>query len=150
MTSNSNPFRTSRVFAQSPSEVFAALAAPERLARWWGPDGFTNTFMQFDFVPGGMWRFSMHGPAAADGTAGQSFPNECRFERIEPNRLVELRHACEPFFNLRIELAAVPQGCLVSWEQLFDDDAFAAAVQHIVEPANEQNLTRWQAELARN
>ena len=34
-------------------------------ARWWGPDGFTNTITTFDLRPGGAWRFVMHGP---DGT----------------------------------------------------------------------------------
>ena len=37
-------FKTSREIAAWVSGVFAAISAPERLARWWGPAGFTNTF----------------------------------------------------------------------------------------------------------
>ena len=37
-----------------PEVVFAAFEE-ERLARWWGPDGFTNTFHEFSFTPGGRW-----------------------------------------------------------------------------------------------
>lgn len=37
-------FKTSREIAAWVSDVFAAISAPERLARWWGPAGFTNTF----------------------------------------------------------------------------------------------------------
>ena len=44
-------FKTLRHFAAPPAAVFAALAAPDRLARWWGPDGFANTFDVFDFQP---------------------------------------------------------------------------------------------------
>ena len=71
-------FKTSRAFAAAPEAVFAAFAAPERLATWWGPDGFRNTFETFEFKPGGQWRFIMHGP---DGT---DYPNESRFTQIEP------------------------------------------------------------------
>ena len=31
---------------------------PARIARWWGPAGFTNTIHTFDFRPGGEWRRS--------------------------------------------------------------------------------------------
>ena len=30
-------------------DVFAAFSEANRLAAWWGPDGFTNTFEQFEF-----------------------------------------------------------------------------------------------------
>jgi uncharacterized protein YndB with AHSA1/START domain len=31
--------------------VFAAFADAARLARWWGPKGFTNTFDEFELRP---------------------------------------------------------------------------------------------------
>ena len=34
----------------SPDEVFSVFGAPERLARWWGPDGFTSTFDLFEVL----------------------------------------------------------------------------------------------------
>ena len=46
-----------------------AFSDPVRLARWWGPAGFTNTFTICEFKPGGQWSFTMHGP---DGT---NYPN---------------------------------------------------------------------------
>jgi uncharacterized protein YndB with AHSA1/START domain len=48
-------FRRSRAIPASPSAVFTAFKDPSRLARWWGPDGFTNTIHVFDFTPGGVW-----------------------------------------------------------------------------------------------
>ena len=44
---------TSRRLAASPQRVFAAFADARRLARWWGPEDFTNTFERFDLVPEG-------------------------------------------------------------------------------------------------
>lgn len=134
-------FKTSRIFAAPPAAVFAAFSAPQRLARWWGPDGFRNTFEVFEFKPGGLWRFTMHGP---DGT---NYPNESTFESIEPDRTIVLKHVCQPYFVLTIQLDAAGFGTLVTWEQAFDDPQVADAVKHIVEPANEQNLSRWQAEV---
>lgn len=135
-------FKTSRVFAATPEAVYAAFAAPERLARWWGPDGFRNTFDTFDFKPGGLWRFTMHGPNGAD------YPNESTFVTLEPGRTIVLRHTNQPHFQLTIGFEAVGGGTLVTWAQAFDDADVAAKVKHIVEPANEQNLDRWEAEVA--
>lgn len=136
-------FRTSREFSASPEAVFAAFAAPERLARWWGPDGFRNSFERFEFNTGGVWRFVMHGP---DGT---DYLNESTFTAVEPHRLIVVRHLSQPHFTLSIALEPTAIGTAVRWEQAFDSPEVAAAVRHIVEPANEQNLKRWQAEVAR-
>ncbi len=35
---------TDRVLSVNPQHVFAAFEQPERLAQWWGPNGFRNTF----------------------------------------------------------------------------------------------------------
>src|SRR5206468_3066669 len=41
-------FRCHRVLRHPPQRVFEAFAKPELLARWWGPDGFANTFQEFE------------------------------------------------------------------------------------------------------
>ena len=48
-------FKTSRDIPASKTEIFAAFINSERLAKWWGPAGFTNTFKKFEFIPGGKW-----------------------------------------------------------------------------------------------
>jgi hypothetical protein len=40
--------------------------------------------------------------------------------------------------------------CWRAAEQAFESAEVAASIKHIVEPANEQNLNRWQAEVAAN
>lgn len=135
-------FKTHRQLAHTPQAVFAAIADPTRLARWWGPNGFTNQFQVFEFQPGGRWVLDMIGP---DGTR---YPNESLFAHIEADRQVVIDHTVEPLFTLTITLEPMAGGTLVHWEQVFSDAAVAQAVSHIVEPANEQNLDRLTAELA--
>ena len=54
-----------------------------------------------------------------------------------------------PYFpGLRGTLTAVPEGTLVQWKSVFSDPVVAAAIRHIAEPANEQNLDRLSAALA--
>ncbi len=50
-------FQTSREIPAPIDEVFAAIATPARLARWWGPAGFTNTFHVCEVKKGGRWSF---------------------------------------------------------------------------------------------
>lgn len=136
-------FETSRRFAAPPEAVFAAFQAPQRLATWWGPDGFSNTFVTFEFEAGGAWRFTMHGPT------GTNYPNECRFVAIEADRRIVVEHVSAPHFILAIGLEGDATGTTVTWAQTFDTPEMAASIEHIVVPANEQNLDRWQAEVAR-
>lgn len=135
-------FKTSRSFSATPDEVFAAFAAPERLARWWGPDGFSNTFEVFEFKKDGQWRFVMHGPN------GANYPNEATFAAVEPGRAIVIQHVSQPHFQLSIKLEPTASGTDVTWEQVFESAEVAASIRHIVEPANEQNLSRWQAEVS--
>jgi uncharacterized protein YndB with AHSA1/START domain len=63
--------------------VFAAWTDPKHLAQWWGPNGFTTTTHSFDFRPGGVWRFVMHGPD------GRDYQNLVTFDEIlRPERIV--------------------------------------------------------------
>lgn len=136
-------FRTQRQFKVSQDAVFAAIQDPARLARWWGPDDFTNSFEQFEFKPGGRWVFVMHGPN------GANHANESEFIEIVPGQRLRIRHLSAPHFVLSISLSAQDGGTLLDWEQDFADPAVAASVRHIVEPANEQNLDRLGRELQR-
>jgi len=129
-------FRTSRKVPVRPEAVFAAFQDPVRLARWWGPAGFTNSFHAFEFYPGGQWRFTMHGPD------GNHYPNQAEFVEMIPGSLIRIKHLSQPRFELSITLAPCAGGTLVSWAQAFESPEIAASLRHIVEPANEQNLDR--------
>ena len=136
-------FNHSRDIPATPAQVFAAISTPERLARWWGPNGFTNTFSEFDFKTGGKWSLVMHGPD------GANYPNDNVFGEIIPNQKVVVEHPTQPVFRLTIELAPSSTGTLVTWAQTFESDDVARQIEHIVVPANDENLQRLQAEVLR-
>jgi uncharacterized protein YndB with AHSA1/START domain len=72
-----------RVLAAPRELVFRAWTEPDRLAKWWGPRGFTTTTHAMDLRPGGTWRYTMHGPD------GRDYLNRIRYrEVVPPERLV--------------------------------------------------------------
>lgn len=136
-------FKTSREIPATVDQVFAAISRPERLSRWWGPAGFTNTFQVCEFKKGGRWSFVMHGPD------GKNYPNESVFAEIEAPKKVVIQHVSEPKFSLTIALAPSAKGTVVSWSQAFESAEIASRVEAIVVPANEQNLDRLTVEVLR-
>lgn len=133
---------TERVIPATPAAVFAAFAQAELLARWWGPDGFTNTIEQFVFAPGGRWVFVLHGP---DGTA---YPNENIFREIVHDARIRIEHVVGHWFMLTVTLTARGDQTHLVWSQEFESPEEVARIRAIVEPANEQNLDRLQAVVA--
>lgn len=139
---NDATFCSERVLPYAPDALFDAFARPELLAKWWGPDGFTNAFELFEFTSGGRWKYVMHGPN------GATFQNESVFVEVQaPSRLV-IQHVSKPRYLLTVAIAAHEAGTAITWTQTFEDAAVAARIRHIVEPANEQNLDRLEAVLA--
>ncbi len=66
--------------------VWSVWTDPKHLAQWWGPDGFTTTTSAFDFKPGGLWRFVMHGPD------GRDYENRITFDAIVKPERLEYHH----------------------------------------------------------
>jgi uncharacterized protein YndB with AHSA1/START domain len=129
-----------RVFAAPLERVWRAFSEPEHLARWWGPHGFTNTFQEFDFRPGGRWKYVMHGPQ------GAHYPNESVFvELMRPTRIV-LDHAV-PKFRLTVTLAEEGGKTRVTMHQLFPSAADRGRVEGIAAKGNVENLERLEAEV---
>ena len=75
-----------RIIDGPRSLVFEAYTDPTHLAEWWGPNGFTTTTRAFDFRPGGVWDFVMHGP---DGTDYQEWIS---WTEIVPPERIALLH----------------------------------------------------------
>jgi uncharacterized protein YndB with AHSA1/START domain len=132
-----------RLIAAPRERVWAACRDPGALARWWGPQGFTNTFHAFDFRPGGAWRFTMHGPG------GTAYAMDHRFTAIVPPERLEFRHhQAGHDFILTMTFAAQGDRTELTWVMRFDDPAEAAKVRSFVGPANEQNFDRLEAYLS--
>lgn len=82
MTSNREIVIT-RVFDAPRPLVFDAFTEADRVVQWWGPNGFTTTIHEMEVKPGGVWRFTMHGPDGVD------YGNRIVYREIEkPERLV--------------------------------------------------------------
>ena len=135
-------FRHAREFPATPEAVFQAIEDPRRLARWWGPEGFTNTFETFEFRVGGAWRFTMHGPD------GKDHLNEAAFLELDPPRRVRIQHLNPPVFELTLTLEPMPGGTRLTWVAVFENPEFAESLRGFLEAANEQNLDRLGREVA--
>ena len=133
---------TERVLSANPQKVFAAFKQPDRLAQWWGPKDFTNTFEQFEFKPGGRWVFVMHGPN------GANYPNESVFLEIQPDTRIVIEHVVKPWYKLTVRLTARGDQTHLAWVQEFESPEVAARMRPLCEPANEQNLDRLESLLA--
>ncbi len=139
----------SLVIDASPERAFQAFSDPSRLARWWGPNGFTNTITEFDLRPGGTWSFVMHGP---DGT---DYPMKHVFIEVkEPERIVfthldqhlpDIKY--DHHFDMTITFSAYGTATIVGWSQIFDSEAEWKRVAEFVIPATAQNLDRLAAEV---
>ena len=130
-----------KLIAASPTQVFAAMRDSARVAKWWGPAGFTNSIHKYEFVPGGSWLLTMHGPD------GKDYPNESRFTRIVADQLFEIEHLNGHHFVLTLELRPHAQGTTVAWRQTFDTIEHFNTLAEFVAAANEQNLERLAAEV---
>ncbi len=67
-----------RVLPAAPSAVFGAFSAPEELAKWWGPEGFTIPRLEFDARVGGRYRIEMQPPE------GDPFYLAGEFREVDP------------------------------------------------------------------
>ncbi|MFG6147575.1 SRPBCC family protein [Halobacillus sp. B23F22_1] len=140
--SSDREIMTTRFFYATKQQLFKAFSDPIHLSRWWGPNGFTNTFHRFEMKPDGLWHFTMHGPD------GKGYENKSVFVEIEePERLV-LRHL-EPNheFLLTITFNEKGDGTLLTWHMLFESADECEKVGRFVAEANEQNLDRLEGEV---
>lgn len=134
---------STRVLPAPRGLVYRAFADPETLARWWGPEGFTSTFLEFDLRPGGAWRLVMHGPDGAE------YPMDREFLEVAPGERVVLRHPQPGHeFTMTMDFADEAGGTRITWRMRFDSAEHAAEIRDFIAAANEQNLDRLEAQLA--
>ncbi len=83
---------TTAEFDTTPEKVWDAWTDPEKIAKWWGPNGFTSTVEELDVREGGKFRVIMHGPDGVD------YPNTYEFDSVSPpSRLVYTNRGSERF-----------------------------------------------------
>lgn len=127
-----------RVLRASPERVFDAWTDPAKLAKWFGPDGFTTTTHHHDPRPGGEWRHTMTGP---DGT---EYPNHIRFVEVSrPKRLV-YDHLSSPPFRTTVTFEPEGEGTRMHFVMRFPhEDAFRVATErHGAREGQKQTVAR--------
>ena len=82
-----------RIFDAPRELVFEVWTQPQHIAKWWGPNGFTNTTQQMDVRPGGIWESIMHGP---DGT---DYKNTIVYDEVTPPERLVYTHSSGPWFK---------------------------------------------------
>lgn len=143
METQSNDIVTTRVFDFSREQVFKAFAQPEYLAQWWGPNGFTNTFNEFEFKAGGSWVFTMHAPD------GANYDNKNIFARIIVPELIVFDHV-EPqqhIFKGTFAFELLQGKTKVTFTMTHRTAEETENLRPFIEAANEQNFDRLQTVL---
>jgi len=93
--------------------VWEAWTDPEHIAKWWGPNGFTNTITTMDIRPGGEWHLVMHGP---DGT---DYKNKSIFKEVIPKKKLVYQHIA-PNFTATVKFEEQGETTLLTWHMLFE------------------------------
>ena len=94
--------------------VWEVWTDPEHLAKWWGPEGFTNTISKMDMKPGGDWDLVMHGP---DGT---DYKNKSVFREIVKYKKIVYDHVSGPRFIATISFEERGNKTFLHWHMLFE------------------------------
>lgn len=88
-----------RVVDASPEEAWRAWFEPDRVRRWWGPDGFTCPLARMDFRPGGTSLVCMSSPEFGD------LYNLWHYRRIVPMERIEYIHSLADAHGNRLDPA---------------------------------------------
>ncbi|HMT05482.1 MAG: SRPBCC family protein [Solirubrobacterales bacterium] len=67
-TPSATEIRTERVFDAPPDLVFDCFSDPDTLGEWLGPDGYEMQVEEYDFRPGGNYRYINTDPDGTDYT----------------------------------------------------------------------------------
>lgn len=133
----------SRRLVNAPQKiVYEAWTNPDHLKNWWGPAGFTNTFMEHDLRPGGKWSFIMHGPVKGN------YRNECIFIIIDEPNLLVWNHVSPPEFQVVATFTPVEaEKTRVTFRQIFMTAEACNKVKKFATGKNEENFDRLEFEL---
>ena len=135
---------TTRIINFPKTLVFSAWANPNYLKNWWGPKGFTNTFTEFDFQPGGKWIFVMHVPEKGN------YANECEFVKIDEPNLIVWKRISKPLFQVVAIFEELGKNkTKVVFKMIFDTEAECNKLKGFVVDKNEENFDKLEVELAK-
>jgi uncharacterized protein YndB with AHSA1/START domain len=117
--------------------VWEVWTQPEHIINWWGPKGFTSTIHKFEFVIGGEWLLTMHGPD------GSNFPNRSIFKEIVLNKKIVFEHF-NPHFITTVLFHANENETQIEWTLLFDSAEMLQTIvrAHRADEGQKENIER--------
>lgn len=129
--------RLKKSFKVSLQHMWEVWTNAEHIARWWGPEGFSNSIHQMDLKEGGEWRLTMHAP---DGT---NYPNRSVFKEILPLKKIQFEHF-NPHFITSVFFEFKDGETHVDWQMLFDTADMRETVvkAHHADEGQKQNMER--------
>jgi uncharacterized protein YndB with AHSA1/START domain len=128
---------STRVFNASRDNLFQCWSNPDLLKQWWGPAGFTNTFHEFNFVVGGRWKFTMHGPDKGN------YENECEFIKIDFSALIAWKRHSKPLFQVVAEFEYITENTTrLIFKMLFATAEECNKLKPFVVDKNEENFDK--------
>lgn len=142
ISNNDHEIFNSRIIASPVEKVYEAFANPEILKKWWGPEGFTNTFHEFDLQPGGNWILTMHGPEKGN------YENSSVFKVVEPLKLIAWTRLSQPFFDMEVTFNKIDESKTeISFRMIFKTKEECDKIKNFAGPKNEENFDRLEREL---
>ena len=143
MNSNSDrEILSSRILNASLEISYQAFANPTILQKWWGPEGFTNTFQVFELKPEGKWILTMHGPEKGD------YENSSIFKIVEPYKKITWTSISQPLFDMEVLFENITETkTRISFIMIFNTIEECEKIKNFVIPKNEENFDRLEREL---
>ena len=133
---------SSRILNAEIETVYEAFANPLHLQNWWGPEGFTNTFHEFDLKPEGRWILTMHGKEAGN------YENSSVFKTVIPKNLVTWKRISPPIFDMEVGFEKISESqTKISFRMIFETKEECEKIRHFATPKNEENFDRLEREL---
>jgi uncharacterized protein YndB with AHSA1/START domain len=131
---------SARVLNSPVAQVYQAFADPISLAEWWGPNGFKNTFHEFDLRPGGNWILTMHGPEKGN------YENASVFKTVRPLELIAWKRNSKPLFEMEVGFRKLDDlKTEISFRMMFETAEECAKIKTFAGPKNEENFDRLEA-----
>lgn len=128
---------SNRLIKAPLQQVYEAFANPALLAKWWGPEGFSNTIHEFDLRPGGKCRLTMHGPEKGN------YENAALFNKVLPLQLISWTRLTAPYFDMELLFEEIePTLSRIAFHMIFGSVEECEKMKKFVVPKNEENFDR--------
>jgi uncharacterized protein YndB with AHSA1/START domain len=134
-----------RLFHAPRELVFEMWTNREHISNWWGPRRFTTTTYEMDVRPGGVWRFTMHGPD------GRNYENKIVYREIVAPERISYFHESPPPFDTTVTFSEQAEGTSVTARMLFEsaESREAVAKAHGAVEGLHQMLARLDEEMSK-